>query len=49
VGPGSDDDTYAPGTSFSVSFVSGVVALVLSVEPNLDRAAVEQTLRSSGR
>lgn len=48
VGPGSDDYTFTQGTSFSAPFVSGVVALMLSVEPTLGRAAIEQTLRSTG-
>ncbi len=48
VGPGSDDYAFTQGTSFSAPFVSGVVALMLSVDPTLDRAAIEQTLRSTG-
>jgi serine protease len=48
VGSGPQDYTFTQGTSFSAPFVSGVVSLVLALQPSLDRAGLEQLLRGTG-
>jgi serine protease len=48
VGPNSDDYTFTQGTSFAAPYIAGIAALMLSVEPNLDRAAIVQTLAATG-
>jgi serine protease len=48
VGPNSDDYTFTQGTSFAAPYIAGIAALMLSVEPDLDRAAIVQTLAATG-
>ncbi len=48
-GPGASDWFNYYGTSFSTPIVAGAVSLMLSVNPNLTAAQIEQGLRLSAR
>jgi serine protease len=48
VGPGSDDYIFTQGTSFASPYIAGIAALMLSVEPGLNRADIVQTLAAAG-